>query len=140
MCSPPSRIFINRILELFRKNYDNRKIHLTVEFFQDIDWFKSFLPTFNGVTFFLKQKVISGTHHLDASLTGLGGIWTNRVYSTPVHPIPNFDLTIVHLEMFNILIALRLWGKFWQHSILNILCDNMAVVQVVATGKTKDRF
>ena len=54
------------------------------------------------------------------------------VYSTPIHPIPNFDLTIVHLEMFNILIALRLGGKFWQHSVVNIFYDNMAVVQVVA--------
>ena len=32
--------------------------------------------------------------------------------------------------MFNIVIALRIWGRFWKHSQVDIHCDNMAVVQV----------
>ena len=51
-----------------------------------------------------------------------------------------FDLKIVHLEMLNIIVALRLWGPLWQHSQVKILCDNEAVVQVVASSKTKDTF
>ena len=42
--------------------------------------------------------------------------------------------------MFNILLALRVWGDFWQHSTVSLFCDNLAVVQVVETGKTKDPF
>ena len=76
-CVKPSRIFINRILELFRKNNHCRKIYLNSEF---------------------------------------------------------------HLEMLNIVIALRVWGPFWQHGSISVHCDNLGVVQVVKTGKTRDSF
>ena len=75
------------------------------------------LPSFNGITFLKKLEVQeSDTLHLDASLIGLGAVWNNRVYSTPIFEIPGFHLTIVHLEMLNIVIALRTWGRFWKHS------------------------
>ena len=78
--------------------------------------------------------------YLDACLSGMGAIWHNRVYSTPVPAIPGFDLKILHLEMMNIIVALRLWGRLWQHSQVKIFCDNEAVVQVVASSRTKDPF
>ena len=62
------------------------------------------------------------------------------VYSTPVYTIPGFTMTIVHLEMFNILLALKIWVDQWEHSIVKFYCDNLAVVQVVETNKTKDLF
>ena len=77
---------------------------------------------------------------LDASLTGLGAVWRDRVYATPVREIPGFVLTIVHLEMFNVLLALRVWGQHWRHSSIKIFCDNHSVVQVVKNGKTRDPF
>ena len=66
------------------------------------------------------------------------GVWQDRVYATPIYPIQGGELTIVHWEMINILIALRLWGSYWVHSSIDIFCDNLAVVQVVTTGKTRD--
>ena len=138
-CVHPARIFINRILHLFRTNAGKKRIKLTPEFFLDIKWFQKFLPDFNGITLFHKLSLPhQDTLHLDACLTGLGGIWSSRVYSSPILAIPEFDLKIIHLEMINILIALRLWAKFWKHSIVKIFCDNQAVVQVVTTSKTKD--
>ena len=73
---------------------------------------------------------------IDASLTGIGGVWKNRVYASPILDIP--DLKIVHLEMINILIAIRIWANHWQYKTVTFSCDNMAVVQVVHSGKTKD--
>ena len=40
----------------------------------------------------------------------------------------------------NIIVALRLCGRLWQHSQVKIFCDNEAVVQVVASSRTKDPF
>ena len=54
--------------------------------------------------------------------------------------VPDFDLKIVHLEMMNLVVAFRLWEKFWRHSSIHIYCDNEAVVQVVASHKTRDLF
>ena len=38
------------------------------------------------------------------------------------------------------LVALRKWHKFWAHSKVQIFCDNLAVVLVTASGKTKDPY
>ena len=107
-CVVPARIFVNRILELFRNNFNKKKIHLTKDFFSDIAWFQAFLPHFNDTTRFKKPQVGGGIPlYLDASLTGIGAIWADQVYSAPVPCIPGFVLKIVHLEMWNIVIALR---------------------------------
>ena len=70
----------------------------------------------------------------------LRGVWGNKVYATPIYPIPAFKTGVVHWEMFNILLALRVWSNHWRHSIVKFHCDNLAVVQVVQTSKTKDPF
>ena len=112
-CVLSARTFINRILDLFRRNYQAKKIHLDSGFYNYIQWFISFLPTFNGVTYLRKVSIPHfDSLHLDASLTRLGDTWSNSVYATPVLGIPGFQLGIVHLEMFNIILAVRLWAKF----------------------------
>ena len=140
-CVKPARTFVNRILTVFRKHHDKSRILISEDFRQDIKWFTTFLPHFNGITILKKEPIRdNNTLHIDASLTGLGGVWGHRVYSTPIYPISDFKLKIVHLEMFNILLALRTWGDFWQHCTVSLFCDNLAVVQVVETSKTKDPF
>ena len=42
--------------------------------------------------------------------------------------------------MINIVVALRIWGKFWAGHIITIRCDNMAVVNVANSGKTRDTY
>ena len=73
--------------------------------------------------------------HIDASLTGLGEIWNQEVYSTPIFDIYDFQLKIVHLEMFNLVIALKLWGQKWAHMTVRFYCDNLAVVQWLTRAK-----
>ena len=140
-CVPPARTFINRMLTLFRANSKARKIVLTADFHKDLNWFLNFLPSFNGVTYLRKSQIVNNhSLHIDASLTGLGGIWNDEVYSTPVFDLFPGDLKIVHLEMLNLVIALRVWAKKWTHSVVKFYCDNMAVVQVIWTGRTKDHI
>ena len=137
----PSRIFVNRILSIFRSHSTAKRIHLTGEFYHDLDWFITFLPHFNGVTYISKKPIDdTQTLHLDACLTGMGAVWRDRVYATPIVQIPNFILTIVHLEMLNIVIVLRTWAKYWQHTRVVLFCDNLAVVHVVETNRTRDNF
>ena len=123
-CVAPARTFVNRILSLFRSYSHKSRIQLTRDFFRDIQWFLKFLPAFNGITFFKTFPIPKlDSLHLDAFLSLLGAIWNHRVYSTPIIPIPNFTQTIVHLEMWNIVIALRMWGHLWRHSSIQIFCD-----------------
>ena len=137
----PARIFVNRILATFRGASHKQKIYLDRDFHADIDWYIQFLPPFNGITFIGKNVVDDmQSLFLDASLTGMGAVWRDHVYATPIREIPGFVLTIVHLEMFNVLLALRVWGREWCHSSVKIFGDNHSVVQVVRTGKMRDPF
>ena len=61
----------------------------------------------------------------------------NQLYA--IH-IPQYckKFSIVHLEMLNILVAVRVWGKNWKNKRILIKCNNQAVVFVLKTGKTQD--
>ena len=74
-----------------------------------------------------------------ASLTGLGGRWRNLVYHLPV-PRGFMNWSIVHLEMVNILLAVRLFQAQWSGHKVLIRCDNEAVISVLRSGRTKDPY
>ena len=96
-CVSPACIFVNRILKLYRRNASNKKIYLTVEFFRDIAWFITFLKCFNGNTKIDKPLIEKcDTLFLDACLTRLGGIWTDRLYAAPAPVISGFELKLAN--------------------------------------------
>ena len=137
-CVKPSRTFLNRMLCLLRDNYDKKTITLTPDFKRDLRWFQRFLTQYNGISFF-DHTCVDGVLELDACLTGLGGRWGSFVYHLPV--AKHFqNLAILHIEMINILVAIRIFAGHWHRKHILVRCDNMAVVQVLSSGKTKDPF
>ena len=137
-CVRVSRVFLNRMLDLLRAADKQQKIALTQPFLKDLHWFQTFLPQFNGTAFFDHPRV-QGEISLDASLVGLGAHFENAVYAIPLdRGYLGFD--IVHLEMLNILVALRTWKKRWGGKRILIHCDNNAVISVINTGKTRDNI
>ena len=137
-CVRPARCFINRMLEVLRHATDTNNIRLTDEFHRDLLWFRTFLQEYNGVSMYGHKKP-DFTVELDACLTGLGGCCDNIVYHVPI-PLGYEQLTIVHLEMVNILVALKLFGQKWKGNRVLIKCDNEAVVSVLRSGKARDPF
>ena len=118
-CIKPAKIFINLVMAVFRDNSHSKKNKLTGEFFMDIDWFLTFLPHFSGSAKIYKVPIEQGTSlYIDACTTGVGGILNDRVYAAPVPLFTDFQRGIVYLEMLNILVALRLWAKFWASSLV----------------------
>ena len=107
---------------------------------QDVNWFCVFVNIFNGTCHYIHPPVLCmETIELDACLTGLGACYNSFVYqyqfkSGEVSPM----FSITHLEMWNVLVALRVWGHLWSKKSVTIKCDNQAVVSVVNTGVTKD--
>ena len=57
-----------------------------------------------------------------------------------VLPLPKDfnNYTIVHLQMFNMVVALKIWAFQWTDSKVRIQCDNMEVIDVLASVKTRD--
>ena len=135
-CVRSSRFFLNRLLHVLRTMHDRNQVQLSLDAQRDINWFSKFLPTFNGTTIF-DHRPIAFEMELDACLQGLGARCGNQVYAIPL-PLGYMDMNIVHLEMLNILVALRVWNMSWAKSIVRIACDNEAVVQVLNSGRTRD--
>ena len=135
-CVRSSRFFLNRLLHVLRTMHDSSRVQLSLDAQRDINWFAKFLPTFNGTTIF-DHRPIAFEIELDASLQGLGARCGNQVYALSL-PLGYMDMNIVHLEMLNILVALRVWNHAWAKSRIRIACDNAAVVQVLNSGRTRD--
>ena len=136
-CVKPARLFVNRILAVLKLAPAKGYINLTQDFGKDIAWFNAFLLQFNGRTFFSKelQKPINNVF-LDASLVGLGGVWNNKVYQCLVPIIDlNYNVSIVHFEMINILLALRLWAP---DLIVNV-CMSTAIILQWSVSLTQEK-
>ena len=116
--------------------HDKDQVALPPEAQRDINWFQKFLPSFNGVAIF-DHRPIAHEIELDACLQGLGARWGSHVFAFPL-PLGYQDYNIAHLEMLNILVALRVWSTCWSKSRIRIACDNEAVVHVLGSGCTRD--
>ena len=137
-CVLPAHIFLNHMLELLRRNHDQKCISLMHSFKCDVRWFDSFLTCYNDVSMYNHRRV---DHQvvLDACLERMGAVWNNYVYHLPI-PCHYLNLSIVHLEMVNILVSLKVFGPFWRGCKILIHCDNQEVVPVLNSGRTKDAF
>ena len=47
-------------------------------------------------------------------------------------------MCITHLEILNILLAIRTWHLQWSGKTILVHCDNQAVVSILESGRTKD--
>ena len=115
--------FLNRMLTLLKDNYDKTKILITSEFHKDLAWFNSFLSHYNRITYYEQQNCHSEIH-LDACLTGLGGSYQSMVYALPI-PKDFMSYNIAHLEILNIVVALKVWAQQCANKRIKIHCDNI---------------
>ena len=125
MCETSSFIF-NRMLALLRSVHASKK---------NLRWFGKFLSLYNDISLY-DHRPTDFTLELDACLTGLGERWGNFVYYLPIS-CDFMNWSIVHLEMVNILLAVRLFQNQWSGCRVLTRCDNEAVVTVLRSGRTR---
>ena len=107
------------MLQLLRDNHNSNNISLNEDFHRDLNWFSVFLNSCNGITVY-DLKPTPNVIYLDASLKDQGGCFNNLVYALPI-PQGFMNYTIVHLEMVNVIVALKLWGPLWANAKVRIL-------------------
>ena len=114
------------MFDLLGSNYDQDRIKISQDFKHDLRLFSMFLEAYNGISIYdhPPRNHIIGP---DACLTGLGGRWDNFVYFLAI-PRDYQNMTIVHLEMVNIVLALKVFGYMWRAKKIAIWCGNDAVV------------
>ena len=135
----PTRIFTNRLLTTLR-NMGSNPVPVDDHIKQDLQWFLHLAPRYNGSSVY--RHIPLSEHQpieLDACLQGLGGRWGSNVnYSQIPDHIKGDDANITHFELFNIFVALTVWGSQWKDRKLFIKLDNIASVAIVNSGFTKD--
>ena len=137
-CVKPAQVFLNRMLDLLRFAHGHQKVTHTPDFKRDLRWFVKFLPLYNGVSLY-DHRPIDVSLERDACLTHLGGRSGNLIYHLPIAKGYR-NWTIVHLEMVNILLAVRPFKYLWASKKVLKHCDNAAVVTVLRSGKTRDPY
>ena len=55
----------------------------------------------------------------------------------PAMFIIDYEFSITHYKLINILVALRVWGQVWQHKRVVFKVDNLAVVTICNCGYTR---
>ena len=137
----PGRTFVRRLIELvsaFQKGTHCIRINESTR--SDIIWWQVFMESWNGIS--LMPNATPGTMPLvsDASGSwGCGAHWGPQWFQWRWEG-PAADWQIASKELLPILFALVVWGRRWAGSRVECLCDNMAVVVVVNSGRAKDRI
>ena len=61
----------------------------------------------------------------------------SMVYALPITKNHN-NYNIVHLELLNIVVALKVWTVHWSNRRIKIHCDNMVAVEELQKGRARD--
>ena len=106
----PARLFVNRLLNTLRSMGD--KCNMSSDVKKDITWFCEFVKQFNGTCHYIHPPVLGmQSIELDACLTGIGACYNNMVYHYQFKTGEVSKLfNIAYIEMWNVLVALRIWG------------------------------
>ena len=144
-CVRPGRLFVSRILEFMRGLPDRGRFPVTDSVKADMRWWKLFLPRYNGISLMavdhwsLPDEVFA----CDACLTGCGA-WFHekREYFHKTFPkfILDQNLIMNALEIRTVMVATKVWGKYWKGKRIVVQCDNEVSVLVLNTGRCRNAF
>lgn len=146
------RPFVSHLLSLAHSVPElHYHVYLNQESRRDLDAWSHFLNGWNGVSLFLDPKITTQSDlELWTDASGnpdlghggfLAGSWFQGhwppglfVPATEGDKRPSMAL----LEMFPIFVAVLLWGHRWSRKKILFHCDNMAVVEIIKKGRSRD--
>ena len=152
------RTFSRRLHDLCAAAKPGKAIFLSDETRKDLQWWRQFCEVFNCKAL-IRNRVVDLPMVSDASKRGFGA-WMGRDYfygfwegysASGVGPgheelPPQMDNIKVHegninvYELWPVLVGLKRWCRFFPNSKLNVVTDNMQVLAMVNTGRSKNRL
>ena len=140
--SPPTRTFTNRMLQTLREAPARGTESLSWAFKRDVAFFRELLPHFNGIKIIDKSVVsYQDELELDACLTGCGACTGEQYYAARFpERITSAGHSIAHLELLNVVVALKVWCRQWAGHKVRVFCDNSNACIAADTGRTRDPF
>ena len=140
--SPTTRIFTNRMLQNLRDTPLRGTESLSYGFKKDFQFFNNLLPQYNGVKIMVKDSVeCQQVLELDACLVGCGAFVGQEYYSERFpERVLKCEHTIAHLEMLNVVVAMKTWARVWRGKKVRVYCDNSNSCLAIQTGRSKDDY
>ena len=146
-CVRPGRVFIGRLLQwlkVLNKSHNPREqVYIPDYVKKDILWWHKFLPCYNGVSLMLYEEWSDPDEicSSDACLNACGGFWSGKYFlaSFP-EKYNNEKYNITVLEMFAVILCLKLWGANFKGKRIQMFCDNLNVCHCINTGKAKNQL
>jgi len=140
----PGRAFLRRMIDLTKGlRRPHHRIRLSKETKSDMIVWLTFLEEFNGRPFFIEEKWLSSPSLKlvtdAAGSKGYGAIFCKH-WLIGSWPESWKSLNITLLELFPIVIALRIWGSRMANRCVAIFTDNEALVAVINQQKAKHKL
>ena len=142
-CVRQGRVFVSRLLNFLREIPETGSAIITQDVKGDLKWFKVFLPSYNGISMMppLEWSDPDDVLACDACLVGCGAVCGNLYFHAKFPDgVSELQLHISALEMLTLVTACKVFATHLRGSRIRVHCDNMATVDVVNSGKTRDRF
>ena len=135
------KFFLRRILDSIKPlQQQHHKVKLSKEFKKDVQWWLTFLRTFNGVVYYESGNV----HHVHvdscnkASGVFWAGDWQYSVFSQDTPAAAN--LHINYKEVLGAVQAVTRWAPFWQNSSVVIHTDSTVTKAIINKGRSKNSY
>ena len=140
----PGRSFVSFLISLSTTVKElHHHVKLTEQVRLDIEMWQKFLSLWNGVSFFLDDKIIvAADMHLftDATDKAFAGIYEDKWFQGefPTGLLQQTGgLSMALMELYPIVVACVLWSERWSRKRILFHCDNMATVQIINKGRSK---
>lgn len=132
------KFFLRRILDSIKPlQQQHHKTKLSLDFQKDVQWWLTFVRSFNGVVYYGSGDV----HHVhvDACNKACGAFWAGDWEYTVFHrDIPRASgLHINYKEVCGAVQAVRRWAPFWANSTVIVHTDSTVTKAVLNKGRSR---
>ncbi len=138
----PGRIFLGRMFRLSAGvKRPSHRLHLNCDFRSDLEWWHKFLERWNGasLSWEFDPKTPGVVVTTDASGSwGCGGFESAQWFMYQWHP-QAAQWHIMIKELIPIVMACALWGRKWARCTVLVRSDNMALVEAINRGYSRDQ-
>ena len=132
------RTFVRHMIHLAKKVRQlHHKIKLNRAFQADINWWISFLPTWNGISIMYDHDWVTNVDldlYTDASDKAVAGYFNGAWY---VELVTDTNHSINWRELYAVVLAAATWSKQWAGKRVLFHCDNQAICHVLCSQTSR---
>ena len=137
----PGRAFLRRLIVSIKSVKEPHHWCKLTEAKKDLVVWQEFLQKYNGKCFFMSKCFVSN-HELefftDSSGTGFGAVFANKKWFAGTWSQWYIGKNIMLLELIPIVLAIEVWGEYFQNKKVRLFTDNMALVPVITKKTSKE--